>query len=72
MDETPLSEYMGRHCLLSTTRMSEPWTIEDDVVRLLNPPINLRPGYHEFRREVEAARDRLWEACGLPPRARAK
>jgi hypothetical protein len=70
VDERPLTEYIERYCYLTTVSRPRPWEVEDDVVRKLNPPLNLRPGYHDFRSKVESARDRLWEACGLPPRQR--
>ena len=65
IDEAPLTEWIRRNAGLSAVAVERPWDHEDGVIRRLNPPLNLRPGFHPFRREVDEARGRLRRACGL-------
>ncbi len=66
LDETPLSEWIDAHCGVSAVAVARPWDYEDEVIRRLNPPLNLRPGFHPYRHDVDRARKKLRRACGLP------
>ena len=63
--EAPLSEWIRANAGLSAVAVERPWDHEDEVIRHLNPPLNLRPGFHPFRHEVDGARKDLRRACGL-------
>lgn len=63
--EAPLSLWISAHCALTTAVTATPSRIEDEVIRTLCAPLNLRPGYHEFRFAVEQARRALRHNCGL-------
>lgn len=63
VDESPLSQWIDATCGLTTAATATPSRIEDDVVRTLGAPLNLRPGYHEFRFVVEEARRALRRDC---------
>jgi hypothetical protein len=62
-DERPLSAWIDSNCALTTAVTAKPWLAEDEVIRALHPPLNLRPGYHEFRAHVEEARRLLRDDC---------
>jgi hypothetical protein len=63
-DEVPLTAWIEQFCRLTLTPHSEPWKIETPVIEKLNPPLNLRPGFHAFRSSVAAARHQLEDDCG--------
>jgi hypothetical protein len=63
LDERPLSRWIGENCALTTAVRAEPWIIEDEVIRLTTAPLNLVPGYHDFRHVVRKARERLRRDC---------
>jgi hypothetical protein len=65
VDETALTEWIDVHCGLSIATYERPWELENQVIRALDPPLNLRPGWHPFRQEVDAARRALRKSCGL-------
>jgi hypothetical protein len=65
IDEKPLSAWIDKHCALTTAITDKPWSIEDEVIRELRAPLNLRPGYHPFRLLVQEARAALRRDCGL-------
>jgi hypothetical protein len=64
-DEQPLSDWLHAHCGLSIVGHASPWEYEEELIRLLTPPLNLLPGFHDFRYQVSQARDQLRHACGL-------
>ena len=64
-NETALSDWIEEHCRVTMAECPTPWTVEDEVIRLMRPPLNLKPGYHEFRRQVGKARKTLRELCGV-------
>jgi hypothetical protein len=63
VDEAPLSRWIDATCALTTAVTATPSRVEDDVIRTLGAPLNLRPGYHEFRFVVEEARRALRRDC---------
>jgi hypothetical protein len=65
LDEQPLSQWIVENCALTTAVRAEPWTIEEEVIRLTAAPLNLVPGYHDFRHVVREARERLRRDCGV-------
>jgi hypothetical protein len=65
VDEMPLSEWIYGHCGVSAVAVARPWDYEDEVIRHLNPPLNLKPGFHPYRHDVDRAREELRRACGL-------
>lgn len=64
-NETALSDWIEEHCRVTIAECPTPWTVEDEVIRLMRPPLNLRPGYHEFRFHVSTARRALRQLCGV-------
>lgn len=65
MDESPLTDWIDGFCGLSVVSIQRPWEYEEAVIRDLNPPLNLRPGFHPFRHEVSRRRGELRRKCGL-------
>ena len=65
VDEKQLSAWIDTRCALTIASTVRPWDTEDDVIRELRAPLNLRPGYHPFRFLVEEARSALRRDCGL-------
>jgi hypothetical protein len=65
LDERPLSLWMQANCGVTTARCERPWECEEAVVERLCPPLNLKPGFHDFRFSVVDARRRLEAECGL-------
>ena len=63
--EEPLSRWIIANAGVSAVAIERPWDYEDAVIRYLNPPLNLRPGFHPYRHEVDRARKNLRRACGL-------
>jgi hypothetical protein len=66
VDEAPLSKWIVENARLSAVAVKRPWDYEDDVIQHLNPPLNLKPGFHPYRHDVDRARKELRRACGLP------
>jgi hypothetical protein len=64
IDELPLKNWIEQCCKCTIAQHIEPWTIEESVIRELNPPLNLSPGFHPFRAYVSDARRALEHACG--------
>jgi len=62
-DERALCYWIEHQCRLSVVPHEQPWLYEDDITRYLNPPLNLRPGFHPYRHEVASARRALRQAC---------
>ena len=61
--ETALSRWIEEHCRINVDEHARPWDVEDAVIRHLNPPLNIKPGYHEFRTVVKSARETLRREC---------
>jgi hypothetical protein len=65
ISEAPLSRWIEDFCGVTFAPVERPWEIEAEVIRLLNPPLNIDNGTHPFRLEVKACRAALRQACGL-------
>jgi hypothetical protein len=63
LNEDALSGWIRSNCRLSVAMADTPWVVEEAVIRQLNPPLNIRPGFHPFRDEVSAARRELERLC---------
>ena len=64
-DEPRLGEWIDKNCGLTFAQCDQPWTVEKEIIETLCPPLNLKPGFHEFRKEVAVQRRRLEMDCGL-------
>ena len=65
LSEAPLSGWIEDCCGVTFAPAERPWEIEAEVIRLLNPPLNINNGTHPFRIQVKASRAALRRACGL-------
>jgi hypothetical protein len=65
IDERPLSDWISTRCGLTIAVTERPWLWERAVICELQPPLNLKPGFHPFRLTVDEARKALRKACGL-------
>lgn len=65
LDEGPLTEWIGAHCGMTWVCCSRPWDVETGVIEQLCSPLNIQPGFHEYRFKVKKARKELRHACGL-------
>jgi len=65
VSETPLSRWIGESCGVTFASVERPWDLEADVIKRLDPPLNIDNGAHPFRLEVKARRAALMRACGL-------
>lgn len=65
VSEQPLSRWIETSCGVTLAPAERPWESEADIIRLLNPPLNISKGTHPFREEVRACRAMLRQACGV-------
>jgi hypothetical protein len=63
VEEEDLTRWIDTNLGLTLAPVPEPWDLEVTVIRSMNPPLNLVPGFHPFRHVVRAARDQLRAAC---------
>lgn len=65
VSELPLSRWIEASCGVTFAAAPRPWELELEIIRLLNPPLNIAKGTHPFRLEVSVCRAALRQACGL-------
>jgi len=65
VDERRLTRWIEENCSVTFASVERPWLVEEAVIDRMFPPLNIRPGSHEFRHTVESAREALRRACGL-------
>lgn len=70
VSEVPLSTWIEASCGVTFAPTAEPWRLEEGVISLLNPPLNIKPGTHPFRWDAKARRSALRDLCEVVPRRR--
>jgi hypothetical protein len=67
VEESTLTQWIDENLGVNVVPTAKPWEIEEAVIRSLNPPLNIRPGFHPFRCIVSEARTQLAAACKALP-----
>lgn len=59
-DDRALRDWQFRHLRLSWVVTNEPWRVEDEVISMMKPPLNVaRNAHHPFYEQIKAARERF-------------
>lgn len=63
LSERPLTQWIDEYIGFTVIPVQQPWIIEEAVIGVMQPPLNLRKGIHPFRTQVDIARRGLLARC---------